>query len=469
MDTYISGGTREERKKRKDDKKERRRSKRREKRERRKERRMTSSDSDSSDDANIQVYWGLLQRQQALAQIGRYLAKIQQYNGSVAKKAEVTIKLTSAEQSSSSSAAAEDDDKSIISDTYPSARTDKPAPSLHFDLRTNPKSFSTTSSTTPEHKSSRAESTPYAPSIVPSSQFPQSTATSAIFPDTETSLGLNRDALSQPIIPSQLSSPAYQPAATSASSAQSSQFAQSHETQTHTQVSPDASRSTAEIQPPSYNRQSEYPASAVASSSAQSAPTPLPFLSPQSQYKDLTDEELTIKIKELSALGSIMEIAKLYNYIADNKSHLTTLLIDTILDNGTNHNYYEYDSAPLFDIFERFNNQPNRKFIDRIYETIQFYKKELETYITNSKLNPLDPLQYQNIFNKYKNAIFIYFGTNRNVTGPNFIKFKQARTLKQQDETDWNTYTNFYNDNILPRLKRHPPLLLPRGNFRLSE
>jgi len=92
MDTYISGGTREERKKRKDDKKERRRSKRREKRERRKERRMTSSDSDSSDDANIQVYWGLLQRQQALAQIGRYLAKIQQYNGSVAKKAEVEDK-----------------------------------------------------------------------------------------------------------------------------------------------------------------------------------------------------------------------------------------------------------------------------------------------------------------------------------------------------------------------------------------
>ena len=89
MDTYISGGTREERKKRKDDKKERRRSKRREKRERRMERRMSSSDSDSSNDANIQVYWGLLQRQQALAKLGGYLAKIQQYNGSVAKKDEV--------------------------------------------------------------------------------------------------------------------------------------------------------------------------------------------------------------------------------------------------------------------------------------------------------------------------------------------------------------------------------------------
>jgi hypothetical protein len=55
---------------------------------------MTSSDSDSSNDANIQVYWGLLQRQQALAQIGRYLAKIQQYRESVAKKDKKDEKIT---------------------------------------------------------------------------------------------------------------------------------------------------------------------------------------------------------------------------------------------------------------------------------------------------------------------------------------------------------------------------------------
>jgi hypothetical protein len=94
MDAFISGGTREERKNRKKERKERRLSKRREKRERRKERRMTSSDSDSSNDANIQVYWGLLQRQQAMAQIGRYLAKIQQYRESVGMKDKKDEKIT---------------------------------------------------------------------------------------------------------------------------------------------------------------------------------------------------------------------------------------------------------------------------------------------------------------------------------------------------------------------------------------
>ena len=84
MDAFISGGTREERKNRKKERKEKRR----------RRRIITSSDSDSSDDANIQVYWGLLQRQQALAKLGEYLAKIQQYNGSVAKKDKKDEKVT---------------------------------------------------------------------------------------------------------------------------------------------------------------------------------------------------------------------------------------------------------------------------------------------------------------------------------------------------------------------------------------
>ena len=84
MDAFISGGTREERKKRKKERKEKRR----------RRRIITSSDSDSSDDANIQVYWGLLQKQQALAKLGEYLAKIQQYNGSVAKKDKKDEKVT---------------------------------------------------------------------------------------------------------------------------------------------------------------------------------------------------------------------------------------------------------------------------------------------------------------------------------------------------------------------------------------
>ena len=84
MDAFISGGTREERKNRKKERKEKRR----------RRRIITSSDSDSSDDANIQVYWGLLQRQQAMAQIGRYFAKIQQYRESVAKKDKKDEKVT---------------------------------------------------------------------------------------------------------------------------------------------------------------------------------------------------------------------------------------------------------------------------------------------------------------------------------------------------------------------------------------